>query len=148
MCMHANSFQSCPTFEIPWTVASQAPLSMECSRQEYWSGCIPFSRGSSPTQGLSLICLLHWQAGTLPLAPSGKPRHTCSSSQLLSLLPFHCVSPISVSSLYTHKHSISALRTLIRLCSKAQEGLSWPRLQLLQILSILCYWLRATFAEI
>ena len=26
----------------PWTVASQAPLSMEFSRQEYWSG-LPFS---------------------------------------------------------------------------------------------------------
>ena len=23
---------------IPWTVARQAPLSMELSRQEYWSG--------------------------------------------------------------------------------------------------------------
>ena len=25
-------------FETPWTVARQAPLSMELSRQEYWSG--------------------------------------------------------------------------------------------------------------
>ena len=28
-------------FETPWTVARQAPLSMEFSRQEYWSG-LPF----------------------------------------------------------------------------------------------------------
>ena len=28
-------------FAIPWTVACQAPLSMELSRQEYWSG-LPF----------------------------------------------------------------------------------------------------------
>ena len=28
-------------FETPWTVAHQAPLSMEFSRQEYWSG-LPF----------------------------------------------------------------------------------------------------------
>ena len=28
-------------FAIPWTVAYQAPLSMEFSRQEYWSG-LPF----------------------------------------------------------------------------------------------------------
>ena len=28
-------------FAIPWTVAHQAPLSMEFSRQEYWSG-LPF----------------------------------------------------------------------------------------------------------
>ena len=29
--------QSCPTV-TPWTVAYKAPLSMEFSRQEYWSG--------------------------------------------------------------------------------------------------------------
>ena len=29
-------------FETPWTVAYQAPASMEFSRQEYWSG-LPFS---------------------------------------------------------------------------------------------------------
>ena len=28
-------------FAIPWTVARKAPLSMECSKQEYWSG-LPF----------------------------------------------------------------------------------------------------------
>ena len=34
-------------FETPWTVAHQAPLSMEFSRQEYWSGLpFPSSRGS------------------------------------------------------------------------------------------------------
>ena len=29
--------QSCPLLWDPWTVAHQAPLSMEFSRQEYWS---------------------------------------------------------------------------------------------------------------
>ena len=33
--------QSCPTLETPWTVACPVPLSMEFSRQEYWSG-LPF----------------------------------------------------------------------------------------------------------
>ena len=32
--------QSCPTFATSWTVAHQAPLSMEFSRQEYWSGLL------------------------------------------------------------------------------------------------------------
>ena len=27
-------------FAIPWTVADQAPLSMEFPRQEYWSGLL------------------------------------------------------------------------------------------------------------
>ena len=30
-------FQSCPTFCDPWTVAHQAPLSVEIFRQEYWN---------------------------------------------------------------------------------------------------------------
>ena len=29
--------KSCPTLATPWTVACQAPLPMEFSRQEYWS---------------------------------------------------------------------------------------------------------------
>ena len=42
----------CPTLETPWIVASQAPLSMELSRQEYWSG-LPFpSPGDLPNPGI------------------------------------------------------------------------------------------------
>ena len=44
-----------------WTVARQAPLSIEFSRQEYWSGlpCLP--KGDLPDQGsnLYLLWLLH-----------------------------------------------------------------------------------------
>ena len=40
----------------PWTVAHQAPPSMEFSRQEYWSG-LPFpSPGDLPDQGIELHC--------------------------------------------------------------------------------------------
>ena len=37
--------------------------------------CHILLQGIFPTQGsnLCLLCLLHWQAGSLPLAPSGKP---------------------------------------------------------------------------
>ena len=39
-------------FETPWTAALQAPLSMEFSRQEYWSG-LPFpSPGDLPNSGI------------------------------------------------------------------------------------------------
>jgi len=43
---------------------------------------MPSSRGiegKDPTQGsnLSLLHLLHWQAGCLPLEPSGKPVCVC-----------------------------------------------------------------------
>ena len=48
-------------FETPWTVAHQAPLSMEFSRQEYWSGLLFPTPGIFPTQGsnLQLLGLLH-----------------------------------------------------------------------------------------
>ena len=40
--------QVCSTLETPWAVACQAPLSMEFSKQEYWSG-LPFpSPGDLP----------------------------------------------------------------------------------------------------
>ena len=37
---------------IPWTVAHQAPLSMEFFRQEYWSGLPFLSPGDLPSLGL------------------------------------------------------------------------------------------------
>ena len=43
------SLKSCPTLATQWTIACQAPLSMEFSRQEYWSG-LPF-----PTPDLSFF---------------------------------------------------------------------------------------------
>ena len=62
-------------FVAPWTIASQAPLSMGFSRQEYW-GVLPFSSpGFFPTQGSNphLLYLLHWQVGSLPLSHVGSP---------------------------------------------------------------------------
>ena len=46
-------------FATPWTVAHQAPLSMEFSRQEYWSGLpfpspLPFNPASSLEKGDAL----------------------------------------------------------------------------------------------
>ena len=47
--MHA---QSCLTLFDPWTAAHQAPLSMEFSRQDYWSG-LPFpSPEDHPNPGI------------------------------------------------------------------------------------------------
>ena len=43
----ASSLSPVQVFATPWTVAHKAPLSMGLSRQEYWSGLTPFSRGSS-----------------------------------------------------------------------------------------------------
>ena len=57
--------QSYPTLETPWTVAHQAPLFMEFSRQEYWSGLPFLSQQDLPTQGSNLD-LLHCRRMFLP----------------------------------------------------------------------------------
>ena len=55
-----------------WTAAHQAPLSMEFSRQEYWSG-LPFpSTGDPPNPGIELGSPA-LQAESLPSEPLGKP---------------------------------------------------------------------------
>ena len=36
-CVHAQSLSCVQFFAAPWTVACQAPLSMEFFRQEYWA---------------------------------------------------------------------------------------------------------------
>ena len=41
----------------PWTVASQAPLSMGFSRQGYWSGLSFPSSGDHPDPGIELTSL-------------------------------------------------------------------------------------------
>ena len=59
LCFQAGTFKclslSCVWFFVtPWTVALQAPLSMEFSRQEYWSG-LPFpSTRALPDPGIEL----------------------------------------------------------------------------------------------
>ena len=44
--------KSCLILCDPWTVAHQAPLSMGCSRQEYWSGLLFLSPGYLPNPGI------------------------------------------------------------------------------------------------
>ena len=62
--------QSCVTLCNPMTVTAQAPLFMEFSRQEYWSG-LPFpSPGDFPDPGMEPSSP-EWQADSLPSEPSG-----------------------------------------------------------------------------
>ena len=60
---------------------------------------IPFSKGSSQSQVLNhphLLHLLHWQVGSLPLAPRGKPT---------GYIPKRTESRVSKKHLYTHVRS-------------------------------------------
>ena len=65
--------QSCPTFRDPWTVALQAPLSIEFSRQEYWSG-LPFpTLGHLPNPGIKSTSPA-MAGGFFTTASPGKPQ--------------------------------------------------------------------------
>ena len=56
-------------FVTPWTVAHEVPLSMEYSRQEYWSG-LPFpSQGGLPYPGIKPGSPA-MQADSLPSEPA------------------------------------------------------------------------------
>ena len=74
--------QSCPRVQLfvtPWTVAYQALLSMEFSRQEYWSGLPCPSPGNLPNPGIESRSP-SLQADSLPSKPPGKPKQTFSTS--------------------------------------------------------------------
>ena len=71
--------QSC-LFATSWTVARQAPLSMELSRQDYWSDYHSLLQGIFPTQGvkqpfienlflLGTVISLIWLSASLRLLP-------------------------------------------------------------------------------
>ena len=61
----------------PWTVAHQAPPSMEFSKQEYWSG-LPFpSPGDLPDPGIKPRSPA-LQADTLSSEPPGKHKRLIS----------------------------------------------------------------------
>ena len=98
-------------------VARQAPLSMGFSRQGCWSGLHFLLQGIFPTQGSNqhLSCLLHWQAGSLPLAPSGKP--LCLLFLSLFLL---CRHELLVSVFKANIERYLLFQMLISICS-----LSW-----------------------
>ena len=65
--------KSCPTLATPWTVVYQAPLSMEFSRQEYWSRLLFPSPGDLPNPGIKPGSPA-LEADALTSEPPGKPR--------------------------------------------------------------------------
>ena len=53
-----SCFSHVPLFVTLWTVARQAPLSMGCSRQEYWSGVLCPPSGDLSDPGIKPIFLI------------------------------------------------------------------------------------------
>jgi len=71
-CAHAQLLSFVWLFVTLWTVACQAPLAMEFSRQQYWIVAISSSRGSSWSRDLTCVsCIGRWVP--LPLSHLGSP---------------------------------------------------------------------------
>ena len=70
-----SCFSRVQLFATLWSVARQAPLSMGCSRQEYWSGlpCLP--PGDLPDPGIEAMSLtfLALASGFFTTSSPGKP---------------------------------------------------------------------------
>ena len=76
--MHAGMHSLIQLSATPWSVAHQAPLSIEFSRQEYWRWvAISYSRGSSWQRDQTSVSS-HWRAGSLPLNHLGSPQEEYS----------------------------------------------------------------------
>ena len=69
----SDSLEPHGLFESSGTVAHQAPLSMEFSRQEYWSGLPCPPPGDLPNPGIEPRSPV-LQADSLQAKPPGKPR--------------------------------------------------------------------------
>ena len=86
------------SFVTPWTIAHQAPLPMEVSRQEHWSGLpVPSRRFSQPRDQTCISCVFFIDRRILCHCATWEALYdmTCKFSVVLwsyySLRPFGCV---------------------------------------------------------
>ena len=68
------------SFETPWTVAYQAPLSMGFPQQKCWSGLQFPSPGDLPRPGIKPVSPI-LAGGCFTIMPPGKPRKQVTSFQ-------------------------------------------------------------------
>ena len=76
MCLSAKSLRSCSTLCNPMDCSPPgSSVHGDSPDKNTGVGYHALLQGIFPTQGsnLNLLCLLHWQAGSLPLVPPGKP---------------------------------------------------------------------------
>ena len=73
-CICAHLLSPVQLFATPWTIARQAPLSMEFSRQEYWSGLQFPPPGDPPYPGIEPVSFAYLvlQIDSLPAEPTGR----------------------------------------------------------------------------
>ena len=122
VCDGAHALSHVWFFATPWTVASKAPLSMEFSKQESWSGLsfpIPWYLSNPGTKPLSVASPA---ADSLPLCHLRSYVYiTCVHSQLLQLCLTLC-NPMDCSPLGSFVYGILQARMLERGCHILLQG--------------------------
>ena len=76
-CLHVlNLFSHVQLFATLWTAACRLLCPWDSAGKNTGVGCHFLLQGILLVQGSNphLLCLPHWQAGSLPLVPPGKPR--------------------------------------------------------------------------
>ena len=97
-------------FATPWTVASQAPLSMKFSRQEYWSG-LPFPPPRDlPDWGLNLDLLNYGQTFSVWATISVQFSRSVTSDSLQPHESQHARPPCPSPTLGVHSNSCPSSR--------------------------------------
>ena len=117
LCRKSVSCLVVPDSKILWTVAHQAPLSVEFSRQEYWSR-LPFpSPLDIPDPGFEPMSAA-LKADSLPSEPPGKPEQVpwlsgvnteCAEDPQLikcTLLPYHCGKLLNICSFFSFSQTL------------------------------------------
>ena len=95
-----HSLSRVQLFATPWTVAHQAPLSIEFS--ECFCHFLLFRIFLTQGLNLCLLCLLHWQEGFVSLMPPGKPKIHTTLYRLTTLYTINYINRLT-----TETHCIS-----------------------------------------
>ena len=88
-CMHAKSLRSCPTLCSPMDCSlPDSSVHGNSPDKNIAVSCHAFLQGNFPAQEWNphLLCLLHWQVGSLPLALPGSPFDYVYHSKLWTIL--------------------------------------------------------------
>ena len=85
MLLLLNHFGCVQLFVSPWTAACQAPLSMAFSSKNTLLQGIILIQGSN----LHLLCLLHWQVGSLSPVPPGSMSYHAGNGALRLSTPIY-----------------------------------------------------------
>ena len=95
MCVCAHSLSCIWFLATPWTVAHQAPPSVEFSRQEYWSGLPCSPPGPLPNPGIEPTSLASPAlAGRFfTTEPPGKPNKNAGKQANLDVTDWHPAEP-------------------------------------------------------